>query len=174
MRLACFEPNCIQVWTKMDTIAIAAKAGSKRVRAIAAALISFAAIGTVTALWPNPLFARMTPVQGFEIWLLVIQSVLIGLYVAVRRPRCPVRNAGIGSVLAFLGIACPTCNKVLLLLFGSGLLLEYFEPMRIYVAVAGVILTALALASEHRAARSEARTSNLRRPQLATFKERVP
>lgn len=124
-------------------------------RAIAAALLSFAAIGTVTALWPNPLFARMTPVQGFEIWLLLAQSVLIGLYVAVRRPHCPVRKAGLGSVVAFLGIACPTCNKILLLLFGSGLLLEYFEPVRIYVAAAGVILTALALAGEYRAARGE-------------------
>lgn len=129
-------------------------------RAVAAALLSFAAIGTLTALWPNPLFARMTPVQGFEVWLLLVQSVLIGLYVAVRRPHCPVRKAGIGSVVAFLGIACPTCNKILLLLFGSGLLLEYFEPVRIYVAAAGVILTALAVAGEYHAARSEPRASH--------------
>lgn len=127
--------------------------------AAAAALISFAAIGTVTALWPNPLFVRMTPVQGFEIWMLVLQSVLIGLYVAVRRPHCSVRKAGFGSAVAFLGIACPTCNKALLLLFGSGMLLEYFEPVRIYVAAAGLVLTALALAGELRAARSETRTS---------------
>lgn len=124
-------------------------------RAIAAALLSFAAIGTVTALWPNPLFTRMTPVQGFEVSLLLAQSLLIGLFVAVRRPRCPIRKAGLGSVVAFLGIACPTCNKLLLVLFGSGLLLEYFEPVRIYVAAAGVTLTALALAAECRAARIE-------------------
>ncbi len=123
----------------------------RAMRAVAAALAGFLAFGTVTALWPNPLFARMTPVQGFEIWMLVLQSALIGLYVAGRRPHCSVRRAGIGSVVAFLGIACPTCNKILLLLFGSGLLLEYFEPVRIYVAGAGVILTALALASEFHA-----------------------
>jgi len=140
---------------------------------MAAALLSFAAVGTVTALWPNPLFARMTPVQGFEVWLLLAQSLLIGLYVAVRRPHCPVRKAGIGSVVAFLGIACPTCNKILLLLFGSGLLLEYFEPVRVYVAAAGVILTALALAGEYHAARSEARASALRFSQLATGKGRI-
>lgn len=140
----------------------------RSVRAIAAALASFGAIGTVTALWPNPLFVRMTPAQGFEIWLLVLQSVLIGLYVAVRRPHCSVRKAGIGSVVAFLGIACPTCNKILLLLFGSSLLLEYFEPARIYVAAAGVILTALALASEYHAARSEARAPVLARPRRHT------
>lgn len=127
---------------------------NRGVRGLAAALFAFAAIGTVTALWPNPLFARMTPVQGFEIWMLVLQSVLIGLYVAVRRPRCSVRNAGLGSVIAFLGIACPTCNKILLLVFGANLLLEHFEPLRLCVAAAGVLLTALALVLEFRAARS--------------------
>ena len=164
----------MNAWTETNAIPAAGRPGPRRIRALAAALASFAAIGTLTALWPNPLFARMTPVQGFEIWLLVVQSVLIGLYVAVRRPRCPVRNAGIGSVLAFLGIACPTCNKLLLVLFGSGLLLEYFEPMRIYVAVAGVVLTALALASEYRAARIEAHTPNPRPSRLATPKEHAP
>lgn len=127
-------------------------------RGVAAAILSFAAIGTVTALWPNPLFARMTPAQGFEIWMLVAQSVLIGLYVGVRRPRCSLRKAGVGSVVAFLGIACPTCNKILLLVFGANLLLEHFEPMRLYIAAAGVVLTALALGAEYRAARSEAIT----------------
>lgn len=131
-------------------------AASRGVRAVAAALLSFVLVGTVTALWPNPLFARMTPVQGFEIGMLLVQSALIGLYVAVRRPRCSVRRAGFGSAIAFLGIACPTCNKLLLLLFGSNLLLEYFEPMRPYVAAAGVILTALAVAAELRAAKSAA------------------
>ena len=137
---------------------------NRSLRGAAAALISFAAIGTVTALWPNPLFARMTPVQGFEIWLLVLQSVLIGLYVAVRRPHCSVRKAGIGSVVAFLGIACPTCNKILLLLFGSSLLLEYFEPVRIYVAAVGVILTALAVAAAYHAARGEIRAAGSTSP----------
>lgn len=133
-------------------------------RAAAAALLSFALVGTITALWPNPLFARSTPAQGFEIWLLLAQSGLLGLYVAVRRPHCPVRKAGWGSVVVFLGIACPTCNKILLLLFGSGLLLEYFEPVRLYVAAAGVLLTAIALAVEFRAARIAApRSSRLAR-----------
>lgn len=118
------------------------------IRGATTALISFAAIGTITALWPNPFFARMTPAQGFETWLLLAQSLLLGAYVAVRRPRCAMRNAGIGSLVAFLGIACPTCNKLLLLVFGANVLLERFEPLRIYVAAAGVALTAAALVAE--------------------------
>ncbi len=40
------------------------------------------------------------------------------------------------------------CNKILLLLFGGDLLLTYFEPVRIYVAAAGVLIAAVAVARE--------------------------
>jgi hypothetical protein len=116
----------------------------------AAALAAFAVIGTVTALWPNPLFARSLPAQGFEITLLALQSLLIGVYAALRRPQCSVRKAGLGSVVAFLGIACPTCNKLLLLVFGADALVAHFEPARIYLALAGVAVTALAVWAELR------------------------
>jgi hypothetical protein len=56
--------------------------------------------------------------------------------------------AGGGSVIGFIGIACPVCNKVLLLLFGGELLLTYFEPIRIYVALAGTLMLAGVLAWE--------------------------
>jgi hypothetical protein len=126
---------------------------------IAAALGAFALVGTLTALWPNPLFARSLPVQGFEVALLALQSLLIGAYVAVRRPHCPVRKAGLGSALAFLGVACPTCNQLLLLVFGADLLAAYFEPARLYVALAGVLVTAIAVWAELRPRRASPRGS---------------
>ncbi|WP_154667213.1 hypothetical protein [Niveispirillum irakense] len=122
-------------------------------RGIAVAIGIFLLLGTVTALWPNPLFARMTPTQGFEVWLLAVQAVLIGTYAAIRRPRCAVRGTGIGAVLGFLGIACPTCNKILLLAFGADLLLAYYEPYRLHLALLGVVISAAALAWEWRQAR---------------------
>jgi hypothetical protein len=97
---------------------------------------------------PNPLFIRMTPVGGFEIAFLAALSVLLGVYVAIRRPACSVKLAGSGGVLGFLGVACPVCNKVLLLLFGGELLLTYYEPVRIYVAALGVAVAALAVGRE--------------------------
>lgn len=36
-------------------------------------------------------------------------------------------------------------NKLLVVLIGSALLLEYFEPVRIYVALGGAVLVALAV-----------------------------
>ena len=114
----------------------------------ATVLGSFVALGTVAALWENPVFIRMTPVGGFEIAALAALSLLLGVYVAIRRPFCSVKTAGTGGVLGFVGIACPVCNKILLLLFGGDLLLTYFEPVRIYVAAAGVLIAAVAVARE--------------------------
>ncbi len=114
-------------------------------RGVAAAAALFVALGAVTAVLPNPLFARMTPTQGFEVWLLALQAVLVGTYVAIRRPRCSARTAGFGGVLGFLGIACPTCNKILLIAFGSDLLLVYFEPYRLHLALVGAVVTAAAV-----------------------------
>jgi hypothetical protein len=109
------------------------------------ALGSFIAVGTLTALWQNPLFVRMTPVAGFEFALLAAQCVLGGLYLGVRTPMCAVKTAGSGGILGFLGVACPVCNKVLLAIFGSGLLISYFEPVRSYVGLLGTAILLFAL-----------------------------
>ncbi len=103
---------------------------------------------TVAALWENPLFVRMTPAGDIEVVLLGLLSVLLGTYVAIRRPFCSVKTAGVGGVLGFIGVACPVCNKILLLLFGGDLLLTYFEPVRVYVAAIGVLAVAAAAARE--------------------------
>ena len=121
---------------------------SRIVKGLATALGSVVALGTVAALWDNPLFVRMTPAGDFEVVLLGLLSVLLGTYVAIRRPFCSAKTAGAGGVLGFIGVACPVCNKVLLLLFGGDLLLTYYEPVRIYVAAAGVLVVAVAVARE--------------------------
>ncbi len=105
---------------------------------IAAAI--FAVVGTVTALWDNPLFIRMVPSGPFEIGLLSAQSLLAGLYLGTRAPSCAAKMAGTGSVFAFLGVACPICNKALMLIFGAGLLLAYLEPVRLYLGALGLAL----------------------------------
>lgn len=109
------------------------------------AVAGFVLVGTVTALWPNPWFVRMMPAAGFEMALLGVQCLLGGLYLGIRAPSCSVKSAGSGSILGVLGIACPICNKILLAIFGSGLLLTYFEPIRLYVGLigAGILLFAL-------------------------------
>ncbi len=133
---------------------------SRILKGLAVALGSFLALGSVAALWENPLFVRMTPAGEIEIVLLGLLSVLLGIYVAIRRPFCSAKTAGVGGVIGFIGVACPVCNKVLLLLFGGDLLLTYFEPVRVYVATAGVLAVAAAVAHEWMLAkRQEAATA---------------
>jgi hypothetical protein len=121
---------------------------SRVLTGLAVALASFAALGTMAALWENPIFIRMTPAGDLEIVLLGALSLLLGVYVGIRRPFCSVKTVTTGGVLGFIGVACPVCNKVLLLLFGGELLLTYFEPVRIYVAGVGVLLAAAAVMYE--------------------------
>ncbi len=100
----------------------------------------FTGLGTVAALWENPLFTRMTPTGRFEIATLLLLSALAGVYVGLPQAGCGTRTAGVGGVIGFLGVACPLCNKILLLVFGGALLLQYYEPMRPYLALGGIAL----------------------------------
>lgn len=113
-----------------------------------ALLISITAIlvlGTFTALWKNPFFIRMSPITIFDFLILGIESLLLGLYLSLKKKSFAIKSATTGSVLGFLGFACPVCNKILLLLFGSTLLLSYFEPIRYYVGFLGTVVIAFAL-----------------------------
>ena len=109
------------------------------------ATIVFVMMGTLTALWNNPYFIRMTPVTGWDYVILSLESMLIGLFIGIRRPRCATKKAGIGGVFGFLGFGCSICNKLLLLLFGSSFLLTYFEPIRYYVGATGILIFSFAL-----------------------------
>lgn len=129
--------------------------GRDVLKGVAVAILSFAALGTVSALWDNPLFIRMTPVGSWELPALAVLSALSGLYVAVRRPFCSARRAGAGGVADFIGIACPTCNKLLMLLFGGELLMTWFDPIRPLIAALGIVLLAVASWHEMRACRAD-------------------
>ena len=137
-----------------DEMAVESTTQNQLVRSIAkgavVAVLSFAALGTAAALWDNPLFFRMMPAGSAEVPLLAALSLLLGLYVAIRRPFCSFKSAGAGGILGFIGVACPVCNKVLLLLFGGELLLTYFEPIRVYVAAAGVLILGIVIVREWR------------------------
>jgi hypothetical protein len=110
------------------------------------ATIIFAGLGTVAALWENPLFLRMTPTGGFEIAALAVQSSLMGAYLAIPGNACAGKRMGAGAAIGFLGLACPICNKILLLAFSASALMNYLEPARPALAAGGVVIVAAALA----------------------------
>lgn len=104
----------------------------------------FAAVGTVSAVWANPFFVRMTPVGLWEFPATAVMAVLAGITAALWVPHCRVRGTGSGGFAGFIGIACPTCNKILMLLFGAPALLAWFDPIRPYVALGGIAMMAIA------------------------------
>ena len=106
---------------------------------------AFLLLGTITALWNNSFFIRMTEVNGWDYIILSFESLLIGLFFGIRAPHCATKKAAIGGVLGFVGFGCPVCNKILLLLFGSSILLSYFEPVRYYAGASGLLLFSYAL-----------------------------
>ncbi|QQR55019.1 hypothetical protein IPG41_00360 [Candidatus Peregrinibacteria bacterium] len=105
----------------------------------------FLVLGAVTAVYENPFFQRMTPLYWFDYVFLGLESMLMGLFWGINAPACALKKAGFGGVFGFLGFACPVCNKLLLLLFGSGLLLTYFEPIRPFVGALGIVLISFAV-----------------------------
>jgi uncharacterized protein with PQ loop repeat len=105
----------------------------------------FLMMGTLTALWNNQYFIRMTPVTDWDFVILSLESLLIGFFFGIQAPHCAVKKAGFGGIFGFLGFGCSLCNKLLLLVFGSGFLLTYFEPIRYYVGAAGILIFSFAL-----------------------------
>ena len=93
---------------------------------------AFLLMGTMTALWSNPYFIRMTEENVWDYLILSVEALLIGLFFGIRAPRCATKKAGIGWIFGF---GCSACNKFLLLLFSSTFILTYFEPVRHYVDV---------------------------------------
>ena len=106
---------------------------------------AFLLLGTITALWNNSFFIRMTEVNGWDYIILSFESLLIGLFFGIQAPHCATKKAGIVGVLGFVGFGGPVCNKTLLLLFGSSFLLSYFEPVRHYAGTLGLLLFSYAL-----------------------------
>ena len=111
--------------------------------AYAAAIILV--LGTFTALWQNPWFFRMTPVGPWDYVILGLEGTLLGLYLGVRVTGCGIKRATFGGVLGFLGFGCSICNKLLMLVFGAGFLLTYFEPVRYPIGAVGVAVLGFAL-----------------------------
>ncbi|TYB90045.1 hypothetical protein [Oceaniovalibus sp. ACAM 378] len=126
--------------TKGHSILIDRTELSKRgLRGTLVALALFVVIGTVSAVWANPLFTRMTPVGTWELAATAMLAALAGVTSAFWVPRCRMRAPGSGGIVGFLGIACPTCNKVLMLIFGGPALLAWFDPFRPVLSVFGIL-----------------------------------
>lgn len=116
--------------------------------ALLAAVATFLLIGLPTDIVANPVFGREVPVRAWEPWVLGATSILTGLWFGLQRDRAATSGKEDSSVptisaagLALFAVACPVCNKVVLLVLGTSGALGLFEPLQPWLA--GVSLIAL-------------------------------
>lgn len=125
--------------------------------------VSLVAFGLVTAIIPNPVFARQIPPEPFAIWTWLVSAPLMGLVMAtytVPPKPSPIvmvalepaeaavaerRSTTLGSLAglgAFLAIGCPVCNKAALVLLGTSGALNIWAPLQPLLGIASLALLA--------------------------------
>ena len=107
-------------------------------------------MGVPTAIIPTPFFARMVPAGPVNYLSWALTSLLLGLiavtYVGAGEPGPGVpRDVAGGGVLSLFAVACPVCNKVVVLALGASGALTYFAPLQPLIGAASVALLLYAL-----------------------------
>lgn len=120
--------------------------------------VAFVAIGVPTAIIPTPVFGRTVAAHWWDIVLLAVSSLLVGMVWAARTPRATDevgavdveeaagrRRSVIGGALTFLAVGCPTCNKLVLVALGTSGALSWFAPIQPVLGLAAVGLLVVTL-----------------------------
>ena len=118
---------------------------------LGAAAATFLVIGVPTDIVPNPIFGREVPVREWETWVLLATSVLTGLWFGLQRARRVVAADGsvagedssapaVGAAgLALFAVACPVCNKIVLIALGTSGALGIWEPLQPWLAAISLL-----------------------------------
>ncbi len=136
--------------------------------AVAAALL----VGIPTALVPNPIFGRMIAPTTIDYVVFAVTVLLAGGLAATAAwpTACPLpqRRLGVGAIVSYLAVGCPTCNKLVVLLLGTSGAVQWFAPVQPILGVIGIGFLASALLVRLRAVRAAARGTATAAPQLST------
>ncbi|GAA6524345.1 hypothetical protein [Intrasporangium sp. DVR] len=118
---------------------------------VAAAALTFLVIGVPTDIVPNPVFGREVPVRPWEPWVLLATSVFTGLWFGLQRARRVVADDGTvtgedsnapaysAAGLALFAVACPVCNKIVLIALGTSGALGIWEPLQPWLAAISLV-----------------------------------
>lgn len=114
--------------------------------ALLAAVATFLVIGLPTDIVPNPVFGREIPVRPWEPYVLVLTSILTGLWFGLQRARAATPDDEDSSVptlsaagLALFAVACPVCNKIVLIALGTSGALGFWEPLQPWLAAISLV-----------------------------------
>ena len=113
--------------------------------------------GLVSAIIPNPVFARGSAPEPFAVAVWLLSAPLMGVVMATYFAPLPAAvavaldpparrdgtTAGtVGGFVAFLAIGCPTCNKIALVLLGTSGAANVFGPVQPLLGAASLALLA--------------------------------
>jgi len=127
------------------------------ITAMGVSVVVALAIGLPTDVIPNPVFGRPVDVTWWSYPVLVVTAMLSGLLVAtyVRHDGAaegvpdeidtPGRAGGVGGLLSFFAVGCPTCNKLAVVALGSTGALDWFAPAQPMLAGLSIVLLVWAL-----------------------------
>jgi hypothetical protein len=120
-----------------------------------------AIIGIPSDVIPNPWFTRKIGVDGFDVLVLVLLSVLTGAlavtYALARGRTVAADRAGLSSgIVGLFAISCPVCNKLVLALVGTAGATGWFASIQPLLGVVAIALATAALVVRVRAIRNGA------------------
>ncbi|WP_291084493.1 hypothetical protein [Dietzia sp. UBA5065] len=152
--------------TTPPTVAPAGPAAFAPARAALAALGTFLLIGIPTDILPNPVFGREVPVRWWEYPVLAATVLLTAAWFGIRSAReargdtpgdddeeasdRPVLVTA-GIMTAWFAVACPVCNKIVLLLLGTSGALGFWAPLQPWLAALSLVMLAGAVVYRWRA-----------------------
>lgn len=92
---------------------------------------------------PTQFFTRMTPVSWFDWLILVLTSLLAGIYIGLYYYKKKQSEKGVcvatsGSFLGVFSYGCAICNKLLVGILGFTAVATYIIPIQPYIGIASV------------------------------------
>ena len=111
-----------------------------------AALGTVLLIGIPSDIIPNPIFGREVPVRWWEYPVLGATALLTGAWFSIGKVHDhpedkPERSAlmSVSVFAAWFAVACPVCNKLILLVLGTSGAMGLWAPAQPYLAVISLV-----------------------------------
>ncbi|GAA1472565.1 hypothetical protein P4N68_00440 [Corynebacterium felinum] len=105
-------------------------------RALMWALATVLILGVPTDIIPNPIFGRDVPVRAWELPVLLATALLTAIWAGLPKRSISKQHTpmALGVTGALFAIACPVCNKIVLLILGTSGALGVWQPIQPYLA----------------------------------------